>query len=247
LAITAKDIKFIRSLQRKKHRKAHGVFVVEGVKPVQELIQSTVPVEAIYSTAEFDGIPNDAVSISEKELERISSFKSPNTVLAIAKIPTDAVVNWNQPIILLLDGINDPGNLGTIIRTSKWFGVESVLCSEDCVDAFDRKVVQSTMGALFHSTVIYDDPLQHIETAKTHGYSIIGADMNGQSVYKQKTNQKTLLVIGSEANGFRDEVKERIETFVSIENFESDRKIESLNAAVATAVILSELKRQTAL
>lgn len=243
LTLTAKDIKFIRSLQLKKNRKEHQLFVVEGIKPVQELINSSIEVEAVYSTEIFDGIPQEATMIAQKELERISSFKTPNKVLALGKIPEGKSLNWTEPVMLFLDGINDPGNLGTIIRTAKWFGLNTVICSSDCADAFDRKVVQSTMGALFHTNVIYLDAENVLPDAKQHDYTVIGADMVGDSVYNMPITEKTLLVIGSEANGMRTLVKERLDRIISIPNFENNQTVESLNAGVATAIMLSQLKR----
>jgi TrmH family RNA methyltransferase len=243
LAISASDIKFIRSLQQKKFRKEHGLFVVEGVKPVSELLDSSLEVERVYAT-ESDDFGQDSVQISAKELGRISVLKSPNKMLALAKIPTQTNTDWSQNIILFLDGIGDPGNLGTIIRTAKWFGITEIVCSGDCVDAYDRKVVQSTMGALFHVNLVYSDSKSALKSSKQNGFTIIGTAMNGTSVYELNKPEKTILVIGSESQGMRKDVANLCDDTCSIPNLEKEQKIESLNAGIATAIVLSELTRK---
>lgn len=211
---------------------------------MEELLHSNFEIESIFATEKLDFLAEDFTIISEKELARISGLKSPNRVLAIAKISTVRDIDWNGSLVLLLDGINDPGNLGTIIRTAKWFGVSDIICTPDCVDAFDRKVVQSTMGALFHVKLTYQDALASIKAAEQHGFSIIGTSMNGTSIYESERTDKTVLVIGSESHGMREDVMKACDELCSIPNFESERKIESLNAGIATAIVLSELTRK---
>ncbi|MCB9185968.1 MAG: RNA methyltransferase [Flavobacteriales bacterium] len=244
MALFASDIKLIRSLQQKKFRKEHSLFVVEGVKPVQELMSSTFKIHAVYATEPLDFLNEDFIHVSEKELGRISGLKSPNKVLALVQIPKTDSQKWQNSLILLLDGINDPGNLGTIIRTAKWFGVSEIICSTDCVDAYDRKVVQSTMGALFHVNLTYRNPLEAMNEAKQNGFTVLGTSMTGSSVYELETFEKTLLVIGSESHGMRENVSSACELLCTIPNFELNRKIESLNAGIATAILLSELTRK---
>ena len=244
MSISASEIKFVRSLQQKKFRKELGLFVIEGVKPVRELLSSSIEIDQILSTEPFDFLPDDFALISEKELQRISGLKSPNKLLAIARIPASNEIHWANQTMLLLDGINDPGNLGTIIRTARWFGVTDILCSPDCVDAYDRKVVQSTMGALFHVTVSYGNQLEFIEKAKNSGYSVLGTDMNGTSIFEVEKPTKTLLVIGSESHGMREDTKEKCDTLCSIPNVEAEQKVESLNAGVATGIVLAEICRR---
>ncbi len=230
-------------MQQKKFRKEHGLFVVEGVKPVQELLSSPIKVETVYATEPLDF--TDAVSVSEKELNRISGLKTANQVLATAETPLSKSVNWNKTIVLFLDGINDPGNLGTIIRTAKWFGVTDIICSPDCVDAYDRKVVQSTMGALFHVNVVYASLPEMMAEAKENGFATIGTTMEGKSIYEAAKPKKTALIIGSESHGMRESVSGLCNLICSIPNFESEQKVESLNAGIATAIMLSELNRNT--
>ena len=170
-------------------------------------------------------------------------MKSANSVIAVAKIPEKQIINYDDSLILILDGIRDPGNLGTIIRTAKWFGVNTIICSEDCVDAFSPKVVQSTMGALFHVNVIYEDIQTFIGDLKTKGFHIHGAAMEGTSIYKTDKSSKTALIIGSESHGIRENVLKHCNTLFTIPNLEEEQKVESLNAAIATSIILSELTR----
>jgi TrmH family RNA methyltransferase len=240
LAISSADIKFVRSLQQKKFRKEHGLFVTEGVKPVKELLDSGLEVERVYATEALDFLPNDHIQISEKELERISGLKNPNRVLALAKIPTTQF-SWEKPLILLLDGIRDPGNLGTIIRTAKWFGVTEIVCINNCVDAYDRKVVQSTMGALFHVSILHTETENILKQADECGYAICGTDMNGESIFDFKPFKKTILVIGSESHGLSKEIRTACKAFISIPNLEKEQTVESLNAGIATGIVLSQL------
>lgn len=240
-------MKRIRALQQKKFRKETGLFVVEGVKTVQELVHSGIEIESIYSTESFDFLnglaPESVFLIKENELARISGLSTPNRILAVAKIPKQPSIDWNCSLIIVLDGINDPGNLGTIIRSAKWFGVNTIVCSEDCVDAFDRKVVQSTMGALFHVNVQYKSLIPFIEDCKRNGFVVIGAAMNGESMYHLSRPVKTALVIGSESHGISESVLKCCDQLLTIPNNESQQRVESLNAGVATSIILSELTR----
>lgn len=217
--------------------------MVEGVKPVTELLDSDVAYDQIYTTEPLSFLPDDVVTVSNKELERVSFLKNPNKVLAVAKIPHSSV-DYKNDTALLLDGIKDPGNLGTIIRTAKWFGVSDLICVNDCVDAYDRKVVQSTMGALFHVNVVYEDADTAVANAEENGYIITGTDMGGESVFSSKPESKTMLVVGSESQGMSEQVRGACKKIVSIPNMESEQKVESLNAAISTGIILAELKRK---
>lgn len=232
-------------MQQKKFRKERGLFIVEGLKTVQELLLSDYRVRDIYSSEAIDLEGNlDSIElITPKELARISSLKNPNIVLAVAEIPDSKPIDHGQSLILLLDGIRDPGNLGTIIRTAKWFGINTIVCSEDCADIHNSKVVQSTMGALFHVNVIYQNLEKPIEILKEKGVVIIGAMMNGESIYSLDHSKKTALIVGSESHGISTSVGELCDRQVTIPNKESYRHVESLNAAIATSILLSELTR----
>lgn len=247
MAISSPEIKFVRSLQQKKFRKESGLFVVEGVKPVTELLNSTIEVTDIYATELLSFLPRDCNTVSEKELGRISGLRTPNKVLALARIPENSKNKWTDKIILFLDGISNPGNLGTIIRTAKWFGVSQIVCSNDCVDAYDRKVVQSTMGALFHINLSYEDEGTFFSKAIKNNYSVLGTAMQGTPIYELDVAPKSILVIGSESHGMRPNASALCDRFCTIPNLEYDRKIESLNAGVATAIVLSEMTRKLSL
>jgi len=242
MGVTATEIKFVRSLQQKKFRRQEGLFVVEGIKPVTELLESDVECHQVFATEPISFLANDLTLVSNKELERMSSLKTPNKVLALAKIPNSSLPFENHTM-LLLDGIKDPGNLGTIIRTAKWFGVQDIVCINDCVDAYDRKVVQSTMGALFHVNLVYTDETTILSQAKQNNYRLAGTDMGGESVFSSKLGEKTLLVIGSESHGMSESVRTACDKLLAIPNFEGEQKVESLNAAIATGIVLAELKR----
>lgn len=219
--------------------------MVEGVKPVRELLLSNLQVRSVFATEQLNFLPDETVKLSEKELGRISGMKTANKVLAVAHIPVQKSPNWNSHFVLLLDGIKDPGNLGTIIRTAKWFGISDIICSTDSVDAYDRKVVQSTMGALFHINISYEDSIEAMRQAEQNQFTTVGTSMHGTSIFDTELAKKTLLIIGSESHGMRAEVIKACNKLCSIPNFENERKIESLNAGVATAVILAALTRKT--
>lgn len=221
--------------------------MVEGLKTVQELKRSSFDIEAVYTTEPL-GFLHDCDDqivhfIKPQELERISGLRSPNKVLAIARIPQPIEIDWDLELILILDGINDPGNLGTIIRTAKWFGVDTIICSEDCADAYDRKVVQSTMGALFHVNIQYQLLPTIMEQCKKNSFKIAGAAMNGVSIYNYSKSTKTALVIGSESHGISKQILEACDSFLTIPNNETVQLVESLNAGIATSILLSELTR----
>lgn len=245
MSISASTIKNIRALQQKKFRKESGLFVVEGIKTVEELINSSFELDSIYTTEPFNflnAVDTERIHIiDKKELDRISGLQSPNKILAVAKIPSEKPVDRNDSLILVLDSMNDPGNIGTIIRTAKWFGVNTILCSEDCADVYDRKVVQSTMGALFHVNIRYENLPEWIDKAKEHGFSIIGAAMNGKSIYTYQKTNKTALLIGSESHGISPTLLKKCDSIVTIPNNEVEQKVESLNAGIAASILLSEL------
>ena len=242
MGTTAAEIKFVRSLKQKKFRKESKLFVIEGVKPVTELLNSALEVDRVFAT-DMHAVPFDNIqSVSEKELGRMSSLKSPNKVLALAKIP-DHKLSFDKSWVLVLDGIKDPGNLGTIIRTAKWFGVDDISCINDCVDAYDRKVVQSTMGALFQVNLVYLPEDDALGTLKKNEFSLIGTSMDGDSIYNAKFVERTALVIGSESHGMSDSIRVACNKLISIPNLEEEQSIESLNAAIATSIVLSEVTR----
>lgn len=248
MALSRSDIQQVRALQQKKFRAESGLFVAEGVKVVTELIASPIVVIAVYGTEDaLDGLPKGnftCTTVSQKEMEKMSNLSSPSSLLAIARIPNSMPPKWNQGLILALDGIRDPGNLGTIIRTAKWFGIEQILCSTDCVDTFNPKVVQGAMGALFHCTVISCDLKEVLCEAKASKFRIVTATLTGERLYDAEFTENSVLVIGSESHGVRQPVREICQLEVMIPNLEPVQRVESLNAGVATAVLLAEITRR---
>jgi len=228
---------------------ANGLFVAEGVKVVSELIASPLVVEAVFSTdAEMlEGLVGDLrkEKVTATDMERMSSLTSASNVLAVARIPAIAGLAVDTAsLIVVLDGVRDPGNLGTILRTAAWFGADSVVCSADCVDAWSPKVVQGAMGALFHRPPLYVDDLpRFLVSANDAGMQTLAATLDGEPVAGIGAGGRTAIVIGSESHGLSDAVRVVCSRKVSIPRHGEAREVESLNAAIATAILLSEVKR----
>ena len=239
MSLSKNHIKLITSLSQKKYRQKHKLFVVEGVKVVQEFLNSSYELEIVFSTDTDFSSTNKFIEVTDQELKKISSLKNPNKVLAIFKIP-----NQINPImgglILVLDSINDPGNLGTIIRLCDWFGIEQLVCSNETVDCFNPKVVQASMGSLTRVAVSYLDLKKYLQNALV---PIFVADMDGLNVYKTKLPDSALLVLGNEANGISDEIKQLVTTKITIPRYGAFQQTESLNVATASAILLSEFRR----
>lgn len=241
MSLSKNNIKLITSLQQKKYRQKHKLFVAEGVKVVNELLTSSLEVEQLFVTdEELNLSKNYAVTlISENELKKISTLKSPNKVLGLFKIPEELEINQDG-FIVALDGVNDPGNLGTIIRLCDWFGVTELVCSKNTVDCYNQKVVQSTMGSLTRVNISYVDLQEFLSNSKL---PVFTADMDGENVYSTPLPQKAILVMGNEANGISPEIAETVKHALTIPRFGDLQQTESLNVATATAILLSEFKR----
>ena len=239
MSLSKNHIKLITSLSQKKYRQKHKLFVVEGVKVVQEFLNSSYELDIVFSSDTNFSSTNKFIKVTDQELKKISSLKNPNKVLAIFKIP-----NQINPImgglILVLDSINDPGNLGTIIRLCDWFGIEQLVCSNETVDCFNSKVVQASMGSLTRVAVSYLDLKKYLQNASV---PIFVADMDGLDVYKTKLPDSALLVLGNEANGISDEIKQLVTTKITIPRYGAIQQTESLNVATASAILLSEFRR----
>ncbi len=243
MKLSQKQRKLITSLRQKKYRNQHDLFVVEGIKVIQEFLNSTFELYELFVTTE-DTFSNETFTlISEKELKQVSNLKTPNKALAIFKIPTKSFDDLSG-LVLVLDGINDPGNLGTIIRLCDWFGVQQLVCSENTVDCFNPKVVQSSMGSLTRVDVEYVNLSEKLSNLST---PIFTADMNGNSVYDIELPKNAVLVLGNEANGISEEIKRLTNNIVSIPRFGKLLKTESLNVAMATSILLSEYCRVNSL
>ena len=231
--------KLITSLSQKKYRQKHQLFIAEGVKVVEEFLKSSYDLEILFSTDPYFSFLDCFVQVTNQELKKISSLKTPNKVLALFKIPSEKKVN-SSGLIVALDTINDPGNLGTIIRLCDWFGVEQLVCSKETVDCYNTKVVQSSMGSLTRVSTSY---LNLPEYLKTVSIPIYIADMNGVNIHKTNLPTSAVLVMGNEANGISDTLKSLISNKISIPRYGDSMQVESLNVATATAILLNEFRR----
>ncbi len=238
--LSKSQIKLITSLKQKKYRQQHGFFVVEGVKTIKELLRSDLKLHKLYTTETFNIDAKDEIIISETDLKRITYLKTPNKALAIFEMPESKVINNNQ-LIVALDAVRDPGNLGTIIRLCDWFGVKDLICSKETVDCFNPKVIQATMGSITRVNISYIDLEQFLKESKV---PVFGAFMDGEIVYKKELPEKGILIMGNEANGVSKEIEAIISEKISIPRFGDIQATESLNVATATAILLSEFKRR---
>lgn len=243
--ITKNQIKYIKDLSRKSHRTEQRKFVVEGEKLIQEMIQSKVEFEEIFALESWisDHPQIQATQVTTKELERISQLKTPNQVLAVVHTFEDDVNDdLENGVTLFLDRINDPGNLGTIIRMADWFGVIKIICTENSVDVYNSKVIQSSMGSVFRIPVFYQDAETYLEQYKKQFPEnvILGAAMEGEVLGEAAMPQNGLLVMGSESHGIDASIEKFIDKQVTIPRM---GYAESLNVAVATGILLWEWKR----
>ena len=230
--ISKNQIKFIKSLSLKKNRIKEQLFIAEGEKIVSELLRSDFEIKNIYATKEWKINNDNSTQISNAELQRISNLKSPNKVLAVVQFKNHKIIK-HEGITLVLDEINDPGNLGTIIRMCDWFGVKQIICSKNTVDIFNPKVVQSAMGSVFRVKVNYTDLENYLSDITT---PIYGAFMDGKNLKEVKIPKSAHLVMGNEANGISAEINKLITDKVAIKNI--GKSAESLNVAVATSILL---------
>ncbi|REG96257.1 TrmH family RNA methyltransferase [Flavobacterium aquicola] len=240
--LSKNQIKLISSLQQKKYRFANQLFFAEGVKVIQELVKSNFELEHLYTTKEdFKEIaPNKITLISENELNKISALSTPNTCLAVFKIPSESKIN-ESGLILALDSIRDPGNLGTILRLCDWFGIQQLICSKETVDIYNPKVVQATMGSITRVNVNYVDLVSFLEKTKL---PVFGTFMDSDNIYKAALPQEGIIVMGNEANGISESIEKLVTKRITIPRFGELQITESLNVATATAIILSEFRRK---
>lgn len=233
--LTKNQIKLIRSLSTKKNRIKNSLFVVEGEKLVNEIIKSDWQIHSIFATSDWEG--KNATIISKSDLCRISNQKSPNKVLALIRIKENFSSVYSDTI-LALDSVKDPGNLGTIIRVADWFGVKNILCSEDCVDYFNPKVIQSSMGSFLRVNIKYTNLLNSFKLFSE--YEILATVLNGTPISNITTQNKKIIVLGSESNGIKREILEKANQKITIPKSKFS-KAESLNVSIASAIVLSSL------
>ena len=242
--LSKNQIKSLRALQRKKERLNTGFYVVEGKKIVHEIIDSTDDWVELYATKswleqypEYAKLEN-VFEITDKDLAQVSSFKTPNEVMLLLKqkAEVDFLEVHFTDIVLALDGIKDPGNMGTIIRLADWFGVGHILCTTDSVDQYNPKVVQSAMGSIRRVNLHYGDLANMLSQLDSH--KIYACDLNGSSIYDTSFKEKAILIMGSESHGISKEVRRIVDHIITIPSV-SNTGIDSLNVASATAISLS--------
>ena len=246
--LSKSQISLLKSLQHKKDRREQGLFLVEGYKSVVEFINSAYQVQTVYYTASF--VPKvlklsqkiNLCEISVTDLEKISTLKTPQEVIALVNIPSLQALNnakFKQKFSLVLDGIQDPGNMGTIIRTADWFGITEIICSDDTVDVYNPKVVQASMGSLSRINVHYTDLAAVLPTL---GLPLFGAMLDGENIYTADFGAEGLVIMGNEGNGLRPGIERLVTKKITIPRI---GKAESLNVGIATAIFCSEINRKS--
>lgn len=239
--VSKNQIKVITSLQQKKYRQQHKMFIAEGAKVIGELLQADFELEQLYiSEAIFTAVaPNQKTLVSESDLRKMSALNTPNNCLAVFLMP-EAKPMLEKGLIVALDDIRDPGNLGTIMRMCDWFGVQQLVCSKETVDIFNPKVIQATMGSISRVQIHYVDLAEYISKTKLPVY---GTFMDGDNIYKEKFPAEAIVILGNEANGISEAVEKSIKKRISIPRFGNLQQTESLNVASAAAIVLSEFRR----
>ncbi|POY40411.1 RNA methyltransferase [Flavobacterium alvei] len=239
--LSKNQIKLITSLQQKKQRIASQLFFAEGIKVIHELLESKFELVHLYTTQnDFQEVSNHKkVLIDDSELKKITALATANTCLAVFKIPSEKKI-IDSGLILALDSVRDPGNLGTILRLCDWFGIDQLICSRETVDIYNPKVVQATMGSIARVNVNYIDLESFIVQTKL---PVFGTFMDGKNIYKENLPQEGIIIMGNEANGISPTLETLIQNRLTIPRFGTLQKTESLNVATATAIVLSEFRR----
>ena len=240
--VSDKQIKIIKSLKLKKNRIKHNLFVAEGDKTILELITAGFNINSLYSVnRQIEGVKNSVIQLSKPELNKISNLSNPKNSLGVFEIPKPKKINYNK-LIIGLDNISDPGNLGTIIRLCDWFGVEDLICSFDTVDCYNPKVVQASMGSISRVNITYLDLQKTLENNSLKTY---GTYMQGDSIFEIDEIKNGVILFGNEANGINPNLSKFVDKRLSIPRFGKLKKTESLNVANALSIVLSENSRKS--
>ena len=250
--ISKNKIRFISSLQMKKARDENNLFVIEGEKIVKEFLEAGIRLKILAATTEFiSTLPSFALkqiesieTVSYNELKQMSSLKTPHSALAVLEKPNNKIEErLPEKLTVALDCIQDPGNFGTIIRAAAWFGIDTIICSNDCVDVYNPKVVQASMGALLHVKVYYTELMEYLKNINTPVY---GTLLNGDSVYNQRLGNKGIILLGNESKGISEKLLPFITHKISIPSYSFTKQgIDSLNVGMAASIIFSEFYRRT--
>lgn len=240
--ITKNTVKSVAALRQQKYRREQQLFVVEGRKMVNELIESTFEIISLFATEKYcaeNEIHSDKVEIAtEIQMEQMSGQDTAPGILAVVRQPKAQAIDSKATMVLALDGISNPGNMGTIIRTADWFGIRNIVCSSDCVETWNPKVIQATMGSIFRMNIIETDLEAYLSMAQSQGKAIYGALLNGENLFKMQGKAEGVIVIGSESHGIRPNILPLITHPITIPRAE-DSLTESLNASVAAAIIMA--------
>lgn len=249
--LSKRKVKYIRSLEMKKYRNEQHAFVAEGNKLVADMMSAfeceLILAKPSWMATQGDIQAKELLEAEEEDIRKASFLKNPQDVLAVFKRP-DWPLSEADPstsLVLALDGIQDPGNLGTIIRLADWFGIEHIVCSSDTADVFSPKTVQATMGALAHVKVHYTDLESFLKAQAEKRVPLFGTFLDGENMYAKELSANGIIVMGNEGNGIRPEIEELIDRKLFIPSFPPERETsESLNVAIATAVICAEFRRR---
>ena len=255
--ISKNPINFRRQLEQKKFRHREGLFVAEGTKVVGDLLKAGYIPHSLYATPDWIASHSvaEATEVTDDELTRLSFQQHPQQVLALFPIPEPAEKlstvrsalplgsSKNCQLSIALDSVQDPGNLGTIIRIADWFGISNIICSEDTVDAYNPKVVQATMGSIARVNIIYTNLLELLDGLPAD-FPVYGTLLDGENIYTQELTPHGLIIMGNEGNGISDAVRQRVNRRLLIPDFHNGDTADSLNVAIATAITCSEFRRR---
>ena len=249
--LSKNKIKLIRSLEQKKRRREEGLFVAEGPKVVGDLLEAGYKAKLLVCTNQYFAkrhlAVEEVIEVSDDELRKVSFLQHPQDVLGVFEIPNTSALHTPDPqsLCIALDGVQDPGNLGTIIRIADWFGINQIFCSTDTADAFNPKTVQATMGSIARVIITYTDLRQFFDTLPA-GIPVYGTLLDGKNIYEEELTEGGIIVMGNEGNGISEEIRQRINRRLLIPNYPQGRKTaDSLNVAIATAITCNEFRRRT--
>ena len=242
-------IKYIRSLENKKTRNSEGLFIAEGPKVVGDLMEYYKPVKIIATTHWLEQnrhvINAGTFAVTEEELRKVSLLQHPQQVLALFPIPDTPLPDVdNHSLILALDNIQDPGNLGTIIRIADWFGITAIVCSQNTADIYNPKCVQATMGSIARTNIVYTELEEWLDNLPAD-YPVYGTFLNGNNIYKEQLSNHGIIIMGNEGNGISEKVGQYVNKRLLIPNYPEGRPTaDSLNVAIATAITCAEFRRR---
>lgn len=252
--LSKNKIKLIQSLNRKKNRDETGLFLVEGNKMVEEALRSEFQVELLVCTSTFldqnsdlSGLANELIETDSESLHKASLQLNPQDALALIRQPLNSrpEFNLNRDLVLALDFIQDPGNLGTIFRIADWFGVSSIICSENTVDCYNPKVVQASMGSIFRIKTWYTSIESLLSENSKSQIPVYGTFMDGNNIYTEPLTKNGIVVLGNEGNGISDQIGKLVTRKITIPTFSTNpNKAESLNVAIAASICCSEFRRR---